>query len=180
MKTIPLTRGLVAVVDDEDYDFLMQWKWYAAKSWGDKFRAERNLSAEESRVLGKGHGIRRMHHEVMRVPSGTMLDHVNGDPLNNMRANIRPATRATNGMNRGRQVNNSSGYKGVRLWRHKHYTRTKPWVAQLGQGGRPVYKSYHATAEEAARAYDAAALKYHGEFACINFPTPAHSEAQSQ
>ena len=168
MKEIPLTQGKVALVDDEDYNFLMRWKWYAAKSWGDKFRAERNLSAAESRNLGKGHGVARMHAQILSTAAGQMVDHINGDSLDNRRGNLRLTCKAGNGMNRGIPATNTSGFKGVCFY--KWAKRTKPWYAQIGYLGKFKRIGYYSTPEEAARAYDAAALEYHGEFACLNFP----------
>jgi hypothetical protein len=158
MKTIPLSQGKVALVDDADYQYLSQWKW----------------SAEQVRQSGKFYAIRhvwkdkkniRMHRLIMGEPRSVQIDHINGDGLDNRRCNLRTASHADNQRNRGKQRNNQAGFKGVHINKRVVVTR---YVATLNLNGKCVHIGTFATPEEAARAYDLAAAKYHGEFACLN------------
>jgi hypothetical protein len=89
------------------------------------------------------------------------IDHVNGDASDNRIANLRPATPSQNGWNRGPQVNNTSGYKGV-----TRFTRMKTpkWKAEIEVNGKRKHLGLFETAEEASNAYEAAAMEAHGEF----------------
>ena len=93
------------------------------------------------------------------------IDHKNGDGLLNTEENLRFSTHAQNLSNRGSQTGNASGHKGVGWF--KRYSK---WRAQIGVNGKMIHLGYFADKVEAALAYDAAALKYHGEFAVLNFP----------
>ncbi len=153
MKRIPLTRGKEALVDDQDYEYLMQWKWHAGK--GGEY-ATRDKSIHMHQVLA----------ELMNFPVGSIADHFNRDGLDNRRKNLRPATNQTNLMNRGPQVNNTSGFKGVTFDR----SRGK-WVAQLKKDQKRIYSARFDDKVEAAKSYNKAAKKHFGEFAYLN-PIP--------
>jgi len=150
MCEIPLTQGKVALVDDEDYAYLSQFKWQTRKAKNGWY-ARRWTSAK----LGK-RCIVGMHTEVMRCAPSTLVDHEDGDGLNNQRANLRFATTAQNALNQ--PARSRSGYKGVR------------WAQDTGKWRAVISLGSFATPEEAARVYDAAALIHHGEFARLNFP----------
>lgn len=159
MREIILTQGKVALVDDADYEYLNQWKWHAHKR-GNTFYAVRKAP----RVNGKQSAI-QMHQ--MIIGNGIdSIDHRDGNGLNNTRANLRLATHQQNMFNKRIHKDNTSGLKGV-SW-HKPSDK---WQAQIGVGGKQKYLGSFATPEEAGRAYDAAALEYHGEFAYLNIPT---------
>jgi hypothetical protein len=96
------------------------------------------------------------------LPDG-QVDHRNRDRLDNRRMNLRYATHAQNSANRARLSNNTSGFKGVHALGGK-------WCARAGAGGARKYLGWFDTPEDAARAYDAAMLEAHGEFAVLNFP----------
>lgn len=152
MKTIPLTQGRVTVVDDCDFDYLMQWKW-CVSHYGYAVRTVwRN-------------GVVYMHREILTRAgkAGKFTDHIDQDKLNNVRHNLRPATKSQNMCNRGLQTNNPSGYKGVQ-W----FKRDSKWRARIKKDGKEVHLGYFDTKEEAAHVYNKVALKYHGEFACLN------------
>lgn len=152
MKTIPLTQGKIALVDDADYELVMRFKWSAHCIKG-KFYAVTNS------------GRLHMHRLISGVP-GRNVDHKNGDGLNNQRFNLRPSTTSQNGMNRGKQRNNTSGFKGVT----RSGKKTQPWMAQIKLNRKLIHLGCHKTAEAAARAYDVRASVLFGAFAVLNFP----------
>jgi len=164
-REIPLTKGFVALVDDEDYDRVM-----AAGSW-------RTLSGRCGLMYARRHvrvDGRRVVDEVLHrfLTGWPLVDHINGDGLDNRRANLRPATTSQNLANRRIQCNNRSGFKGVG-W----HTSTGKWRSRIVVDGKRFNLGAFTTPEAAALAYDAAARELHGEFACVNFPRPGERGA---
>lgn len=158
-REIPLTQNRVALVDAVDYDLVMGvGKWYA-----DVHRGGRLIYAAHNVYRGPVRiGTERLHTFLTGWP---LVDHINGNGLDNRRANLRPATRSRNQQNRSLPSNNRSGFKGV------SYARARSrWAAYIRVNGRAINLGRYLTAEEAARAYDAAARELHGEFARLNFP----------
>ena len=154
VREIELTRGLVTFVDDADYEWLSQWSW-CATSEGYAKRGTRN------RRLGT-QSIILMHRFIMGAPEGTEVDHEDRNPLNNQRHNLRLATGRQNRQNTGIKSNNTSGYKGVYWAKDRNKWRAKIIAGKqigLGQFDNP---------EDAARAYNEAALVYFGDFASLN------------
>jgi len=158
-KAIELTKGYQTVVDDEDFDWLSAWQWRASKSKG-KVYAKRTV-----RVDGKITTI-NMHREIARkhgfLEQVRQIDHKNTDTLDNQKDNLRPATNQQNSYNR--KPKSSTGYKGI--WQR---TDTGKWRARIKVDGRfIVLGQAFSTAEDAARAYNDAAIRYFGAFAKLN------------
>lgn len=155
-REIPLTRGLVAIVDDEDYEWLSQWKWCADTPSRARSYARRRERARAPAIY--------MHRIIVGAERGQFVDHINGNPLDNRRANLRLCSRAENNRNQTRLTpGKSSAYKGV-CWDK----REGRWKSCITLGEKHRHIGYFATEVEAARAYDAKAIELFGEFACTN------------
>lgn len=158
MKEIKLTQGKVALVDDDDFEYLNQWKWYAKLDNGNWY-ALRN-----THVGGKIKTI-QMHVLITPVPQGFIRDHKDGNGLNNQRDNIRICTHTENKHNRKKSLKpKTSIFKGV-TW----YRRLQKWQAQIEHDNKNIYLGVFTSEVDAAKAYDKKAQELFGEFANINF-----------
>jgi hypothetical protein len=157
MRGIALTQGKVALVDDEDYAWLTEWKWCA--HWdGHNWYAIRSRGDPGTRKTISF----KMHREILNVPKGMQTDHINGQGLDNRRSNLRICTQAQNVHNRGKLRNNVSGFKGV-CWHTGGF-----WTAQIYLNNRRHHLGSFDDPIDAAKAYNEAALRLHGEFAKPN------------
>lgn len=157
-KEIALSKGKVAIVDDADYEYLSQWKWYA-KNCGTVWYAMRGQR------VGKRTKQLSMHRILLDPADDIMVDHVNLDGLDNRRENLRTCTKAENMRNDGIRVNSKSGFKGV------HWDKNRQrWVAYITTDGKRKHLGRFDNIEQAVRAYDVAARELHGEFARLNSP----------
>lgn len=153
VKEIKLTKGMVAIVDDDDYERLSKFGWFYHK----------NGYAMRSYKIDGNSKKSRMHREVLMAPKGKDVDHINGNKLDNRKSNLRIATRSQNNANSKLSSHNNSGYRGVG-WMP---ARNK-WRARIQINGKGIHLGLFETIEEAALAYNAAARKYFGEFAKLN------------
>ena len=163
MKEIQLTQGQVALVDDEDYERVSQFKWHAL--FFPKYaNGGRFMAARSCRLLEVPRTV-LLHRFVMDAQHGQIIDHIDGNPLNNQRGNLRFASHCENGRNNLYllQKHNTSGFRGVSWNKHKN-----KWSAQIKFGGKQSYLGVFTDKLEAAKAYNEAAKKYHGEFATLN------------
>ncbi len=165
VKTIPLTQGRVALVDDERFEEINRHKWYLS-TFGYAVRNSNGIH----RLFG-GRYILWMHREIMRAPASMQVDHINGDTLDNRVSNLRICSNTENSRNQRLRPSNTSGYKGV-AWRDGH----KKFRARITVNYKDIFLGYFDDPKEAARAYDSAARKYFGEFAKVNFPDEERKE----
>lgn len=161
IHTMPLSQGKEVIVDEDDYSWLIQWKWLYKPSQDG--RPGYAICYQHKKVI-------YMHRLIMSAPSHSEIDHINGNPLDNRRFNLRLATRQENSSNQSKRRYNkgaptSSRYKGVTKG------RTQKWEAQIKVRGRRKHLGSFMSEVEAARAYDSAAREYFGDFARPNFPS---------
>jgi len=163
MKTITLTRGYVAIVDDEDFEELSQYKWCANPLSQNRCYAQRS----GRRVNGKQQKHVLMHRQILDAKKGQMVDHINHNGLDNRRENIRIATNRQNQWNQHKHRDSKSKYRGI-CW-HKDYRK---WMARIsGPEGR-ITIGFFDSEDDAALAYDSRAKAIYGEFAHLNFTNP--------
>lgn len=156
MKEIKLTCDKVALVDDEDFDYLNQWKWCAVKKEAGYY-AQRKVQKK---------GIQQtfyLHREILKASKGMYVDHKDHDTLNNRKENLRICTSSQNNANKRARKNCTSKYLGV-SW----YKRRNRWIVQLQKNGEKMPTKLFKIETEAALYYNECAIKYHGEFANLN------------
>jgi hypothetical protein len=153
-KEIKLPSGHIMKVDESDY-LLLKTR---------RLRALCNSNGYTFYCADSDTG-KLIHRELLSVTDSSLIvDHINGDGLDNRRLNLRVATRSQNNANRKSKKNGTSKYLGV-----YYSTRDKAWYSKLKSNGEVIFCGKHANEIDAAKAYDAAAIKYHGEFANLNF-----------
>ena len=158
-KVIYLTQGKETTVNELDYIKHGHHKWFAIKQRGEnRYYAVR----KGTKLDGDRQGIRIfLHAEIMNTPADMDTDHINGDGLDNRAdVNLRIITRQQNTMNKGKNKNNKSGYKGVSL--HK----SGSWRSEINVGGNKIYLGIFKCKHEAARVWNFAARMYHGYKYC--------------
>ncbi|UCD53098.1 MAG: HNH endonuclease [Phycisphaerales bacterium] len=154
IRYIPLTQGRVAVVDATDYAWLSLHRWHLVSPRGYCY-------------AGRAHHGKRisMHREIMAPLDGYVVDHIDGDGLNNRRSNLRICTVSQNHQNQAKAPGCSSRYKGV----HRD-KRTGKYTAQIRPRRKQIHLGAFDSEIEAARAYDRKAIEVFGEYAWLNFP----------
>ena len=174
MKLIPLSQKSTTIagkyfakVDDEDYDYLMQWNWSAHKDKSNDIwyavRQGRIKNIIDGEVFYKI-VFYKMHRVIMNTPENLVVDHIFGNGLDNRKSKLRNCTRSQNCKNKRSGVNSSSKYLGV----YKVAGIYNYWQANIVKYGVPTYLGTFKIESDAAKAYNEAATKYHGEFAKLN------------
>jgi hypothetical protein len=168
MKEIPLTQGKVSLVDDQDYDELMKYKWCA-----DKVRTKWYATRGVWEPLTKTTKKLRMHQVILKdqyTKHRHYTDHINHDTLDNRRRNLRVCTNSEN-MRNCHKSHNTSGYIGV----VRDKKRGK-WLAQIGFNWEHIFIGRYDNIVEAAKAVDKKARELFGEYALLNFPGGEHGQ----
>ncbi len=153
---LPLSKNTHAIIDETDVD-LDDFKWsnngnnYAARNGSDRSRIYLHRVILQ-RIIGRD------------MLPGEEVDHINRNKLDNRRSNLRISSRSQNGSNRALQSNNTSKYRGV--WQNE----IGKWRADIKVRGHKICLGTYDTPEDAAHAYDEAALRIRGDFAVLNFP----------
>ena len=156
VREIPLTKGFVALVDDEDFERANQFKWYV--------RIDRKTNYARRTRKNCRPCTEYLHRFLMNAKPGQEVDHRNGNGLDCRRENMRWANRHQQMVNLQHRPN-QYGFRGV----HKH-PRCERWIAKVTVNRKRILSCGHLTPESAARAYDAMAREIHGAFAVLNFP----------
>jgi hypothetical protein len=166
-REIHLTKGYVALVDVDDYEWATERQWYPLISKR-KDGTVRNVYAYQA-TLGSRSKRRfvYLHREVLarRGVISKFVDHIDHNGLNNRSENLRPCSSAENNRYRFANYLNKLGFKGLRWGKNN-----RKWIAQLGHAGRNYYLGQYGDPRDAARAYDRKAIELFGEFALTNFP----------
>jgi len=160
VRLIPLSDGFYAYVDATDYEWLSAWLWYSQNGYAGR------------RQMGK---ILLMHRLIMQPPDDMLIDHIDGNRMNNCRCNLRICTRAENQRNKRRHARSISIFKGV-----SYNKQAGKWFSQCWFEGRYHVGPYVDDEAEAARDYDRMAVDYFGEFARLNFPEEWPAERREQ
>ena len=157
-RKICLDEGKWTILDPQDYYRYGCFKWCIGGN-KNKYYAIRGQIIDHDCIK-----LVSLHRLIMDAPKGVLVDHRNGDSLDNRRANLRLATRAQNCCNVRKRKNTSSRFKGVSFRKNRG-----KWAAYIGVAGKRISLGYFDSEIEAAKAYDEAAKKYRGEFARLNF-----------
>jgi hypothetical protein len=162
-REISLPSGHAALIDEDDWEIVSPYRWRVLRT---------GSAAYVQSQVGKRSLF--MHRLIMAAPDRLEVDHVNHDGLDNRRSNLRLCTRSENAANKKIPENNTSGYKGVSwcAWRGK-------WRAQIYANLVSRHLGYFDSAADAGQAYNAAAVEFFGEFACLNEGVSSEPISQS-
>jgi len=165
MKEIKIYSGDVALVDDDDFDYLNQFKWHK-DTYGYAYRYINKANNGEQSVMG---GIQTaMHREILHTPKGLETDHIDHNLLNNQKSNLRICTTSQNQGNQKIRKDSTTKFKGVCYRKNRN-----KFFARIVFQGKSIYLGSGDNKEDVARIYDKKAKELFGEFVCLNFPAEA-------
>ncbi len=155
MKSVSI-QGKKIIVDDEDLRILKDYKWTMLKT---------GYLCRCVKVDHRKYECRLFHRMIMNAPKGMQVDHINCNPLDNRRSNLRICTSKQNSMNRKHLVGRKykGVYRAIRPWGLK-----KEWVSRLHHQGKMLHLGYFSSEIEAAKAFNEKAIKLRGSFAVLN------------
>ena len=162
MKPILLTKGMIAIVDDDDWELLEQYQWYYSTHNRAYTTTHISCKTENGKRTTKSRHI-PMTHMILGITDSRIVDHKNGETLDNRKENLRICTNRQNSANSKLRKDRKSGYKGVSFNKN-----AKKWSSQIKVNYERIYLGIYDTPWKAAQAYDDAAVKYFGEFAKLN------------
>lgn len=154
---IPLTQGKFAIVDNEDFERLNQYKWHIYRKAGKFLRGACRFDNKTKTAI-------LMHREIMKAPPNMQVDHINHNVFDNRKTNLRLCTNSQNAQNQRPKIGYSSKYKGV-AW----YKRRKKWRALIEHNHHSIFLGLFDNEIAAAKAYDKKAKELFGKFAYTNF-----------
>lgn len=162
---LPLSKGLFTTVDDEDFEHLSGFKWFANEGrCGDFYAAMSVKRVKDGRQYQSNVEMQRYLLDPDRVlPRFVKVDHINKQTLDNTRLNLRLVNDSVSNINRRKFKSNKSGYRGV-----SYAKELGKWYAKIAVNNKAISIGYYLTPEEAALAYNAKAIELHGEYACLN------------
>ena len=180
MPFIELTRGYEVEIDQDDYELIQTvGKWYTSNTktmYAEKRLTENQLNIiNEYLITNNRNPISKktlmMHRLIMNANSDQIIDHIDGNGLNNKKENLRFVTKSENSQNKKRKSTSSSKYKGVYYAATEKNNLKKPWRAYIkdSKSNKKITLGHFLTEEEAAKAYDQKAIELFGEFARLNF-----------
>lgn len=163
VTTIKLSKGMEAIVDVDDYMLLHYFKWHVRPGRYTYYAARWEVDCKTGKKFPM-----TMHRKILGLWYGDarMVDHINGNGLDNRKENLRIATVSINNYNCKIRKDNKSGYRGV-CW----YEKMNKWHAQISFNSKVRHLGYFDILQDAAMAYDEAAIKFYGDNAFLNFPT---------
>jgi len=157
MKEIKTTNGFPFIVDDEDFEYLSQFSWCNDSNG---YAVKRATTKDGTSTTEK------MHRMIMNAKPGEVIDHINGNPNDNRKGNLRIVTQSDNRKNNKMYSTNKTGYKGVAIYKVRGVF--KGYSAQITVDYKKIHLGVFHSKIEAAKAYNAAAKNYFGEFARLN------------
>jgi hypothetical protein len=157
-RRIYVSEGKYAIVDQKDFYWLNTFEWLVKQNNGISYAVRFDNHCDN------GPKLLSLHREIMNAPPGLLVDHRNNISLDNRRDNLRLATRSQNNCNKPKRKNAASRFIGVIFLKNRN-----KWAAQIKYHGKKIWLGCFVNEIDAAKAYDAAARKYHGEFARLNF-----------